>query len=267
MRDVTTTQGKQRIPVTVFSQVAGGTDIRCNVKIDANCAPFWEGVDSNGYRIYFGDGGGNLLTWSRTTWDYANKDAELRVDYTTPSDSGTSDNVLIWMYVKDSTGGATDLAGAPSFTTAKDAKAQSSSSFPVVAEAKPLVVTDESTPTIEVGGPPLALAKDSAVIVAVPLRDRLQRWTNGVTINDSAEQETPRFITAGVVDSSAEALSNWLDIDSVRFAFSAPLGSYAVYLTLTPDTADDAVLTVTVGTSLGQKIPLHVRLASAVPSL
>ncbi|MGA0068724.1 MAG: hypothetical protein ACO3PB_04615 [Miltoncostaeaceae bacterium] len=82
--------------------MAASTDIRVNVNIGALTAPFWDttnGVDSDGYTIAFGDGLGNSLTWSRTSWDYAAKTATLRVDYTTPAGSTTTDNCVIYMYV------------------------------------------------------------------------------------------------------------------------------------------------------------------------
>ena len=265
MRDFDVADWPTRIPVTVFSQVAASTDIRVNVNIGALTAPFWDttnGVDSDGYTIAFGDGLGNSLTWSRTSWDYAAKTATLRVDYTTPAGSTTTDNCVIYLYVGATPAG--DLAGSPAFTTAKSAKPQLASDYPLSLPQSALVITDTTTPSISVGPPTVALTNGSAVAYLAPVSAPLQRWGGSETVNGSAEVETPQWFRAQVYDSAASLLTAWTSMNQSLAAFVPGVG-FGVLAYLSPNTEADARLVVTVGTSSGYTYITHYRVTAATP--
>lgn len=262
MRDLAVTTWPVRIPVTVWSQAAASTAIRVNVAINAQCAPFWDNVDSNGYTIAFGDGGGTALTWSRTAWDYANRAATLRVDYTTPAASTTTDNCVIYMYV-GATAGA-DLSGSPANVTAKDAKPQNAAAFPLTLPAPSLAITQTTTPTIEVGSSTAALTTGEETAHLAPVGASFQQWGADTLVNGSTEAETPQWFRAQVYDSAAGLLGNWTDANQNSAAF-VPGRGFGVLAYLSPDTEADARLTITVGTSMGYTHVTHHRVSAATP--
>lgn len=264
MRDVAVSDWPVRIPLTVISQVSASTNIRVNVGIKATCAPFWDNVDSNGHRIFIGSGDGASATWERTSWDYANKSAVLRVDYQTNAGSTNADNCVLYLFVGQDSGA--DLAGSPTHTTAKDGEVQVADDFPVVLAPDSLIITDETTPTIDVGGEAFALTTSEERPAVVPIWHRLTRWTGDTQINGSGESETPQWFRVEVFDSSSSALGAWTDMNSCRLVF-LPGQGFAVVAHLTPNSEEDARLQVTVGTSEGRTYILNHRITADAPTI
>jgi len=259
-----------RVPIVIPAAVAAGTAILASVNMPGAFALFWDHIDSSGYYAYFSDADGNELEWDRSNWDHANRLATLRVEYTTPTGSDTSDIHIVYMYLtKAGAGdGGGDNAGSPT-GTAKTGYCPPAMEFPKQGFEPltgDLLRDDDGTwrPSDK-----LTILQDATHVVLLTMGAVFMQNSPGHSVNGKDESEAPSWFTWDVLNDAGVSQTGWFTAEDARCVAGAAgdASALALYLPIEPNGAASNRLKVEITTNESRTLQRWVHLTAVEPSI
>lgn len=259
-----------RVPIVIPAAVAAGTAVLASVDMPSDFSLFWDHVDSNGYYVDFADANGTALTWDRSNWDHANRLATLRVQYTTPTGSGTGDIHIVYMFLTKSGAGdgGGDNAGTPA-GTAKTGYVPPAMEFPKQGFAPitgDMLRDDDGTWR---PGDKLTILKDATHAVLLVMGAVFMQNAPGHSYNGKDESEAPQWFTWDVINDAGTSQTGWFTAADARCVAGAAgdVGALALYLPIEPDAAASNRLKVEITTNESRTLQRWVHLTAVEPSI